>query len=145
MLWGLNKNSASLWVKLIFKILSCCTSVIILFTPRQNEGDTDNNCIAEGLRRPQRLWFELWTTFLHSTAQSIEIGSKSNFIFIYFFSYSDFQAYCRSKKNKTFICKPESGCQGKGIFLTKNPKDIKPGEHIICQQYLNKVGCCVIW
>uniref|UniRef100_H2ZK35 TTL13 polyglutamylase n=1 Tax=Ciona savignyi TaxID=51511 RepID=H2ZK35_CIOSA len=52
--------------------------------------------------------------------------------------YSDFQAYCRTKKNKTFICKPESGCQGKGIFLTKNPKDIKPGEHMICQQYLNK-------
>ncbi|XP_078483142.1 tubulin polyglutamylase ttll6-like isoform X1 [Ciona intestinalis] len=52
--------------------------------------------------------------------------------------YSDFQAYCRTKKNKTFICKPESGCQGKGIFLTKNPKDIKPGEHMICQQYVNK-------
>jgi len=52
--------------------------------------------------------------------------------------YSDFQAYCRTKKNKTFICKPESGCQGRGIFLTKNPKDIKPGEHVICQQYITK-------
>ncbi|XP_076817564.1 tubulin polyglutamylase ttll6-like isoform X1 [Clavelina lepadiformis] len=52
--------------------------------------------------------------------------------------FSDFQAYCRSKKNKTFICKPESGCQGRGIFLTKNAKDIKPGEHMICQQYVNK-------
>nr|XP_039251875.1 tubulin polyglutamylase ttll6-like [Styela clava] len=52
--------------------------------------------------------------------------------------YSDFQAHCRTKKNKTYICKPESGCQGKGIFITRNPKDIKPGEHMICQQYLTK-------
>ncbi|XP_028407105.1 tubulin polyglutamylase ttll6-like [Dendronephthya gigantea] len=52
--------------------------------------------------------------------------------------YSDFQAFCRQKKNKSFICKPESGSQGKGIFVTKNPKDIKPGEHMICQQYLAK-------
>ena len=37
-------------------------------------------------------------------------------------SYSDFQAYCRLKKNKTFISKPESGCQGKGIAVFKNPK-----------------------
>lgn len=52
--------------------------------------------------------------------------------------YSDFQSYCRQKKNKSFICKPESGSQGKGIFVTKNPKDIKPGEHMICQQYVSK-------
>nr|XP_006821586.1 PREDICTED: tubulin polyglutamylase TTLL13-like [Saccoglossus kowalevskii] len=52
--------------------------------------------------------------------------------------YGDFQAFCRSKKNKTYICKPESGCQGKGIFVTKNPKDIKPGEHMLCQQYISK-------
>lgn len=37
-------------------------------------------------------------------------------------SYGEFQAYCRQKKNKTFILKPDSGSQGKGIFLTKNPK-----------------------
>lgn len=52
--------------------------------------------------------------------------------------YGDFQAFCRQKKNKTYIAKPDSGCQGKGIFVTKNPKDIKPGEHMICQQYLSK-------
>lgn len=52
--------------------------------------------------------------------------------------FGDFQTYCRSKKNKTYILKPDSGSQGKGIFLTKNPKDIKPGEDLICQQYVSK-------
>ena len=37
-------------------------------------------------------------------------------------SFGDFQAYCRAKKNKTFITKPESGSQGKGIVVFKNPK-----------------------
>ncbi|XP_053094847.1 tubulin polyglutamylase ttll6 [Pangasianodon hypophthalmus] len=52
--------------------------------------------------------------------------------------YSDFQAYTRAKKNKTYICKPESGCQGRGIFLSKSSKDIRPGEHMICQVYISK-------
>ncbi|KAF7705314.1 tubulin polyglutamylase ttll6 isoform X3 [Silurus meridionalis] len=52
--------------------------------------------------------------------------------------YSDFQAYTRTKKSKTYICKPESGCQGRGIYLTKSSKDIRPGEHMICQVYISK-------
>ncbi|XP_012937408.1 tubulin polyglutamylase ttll6 isoform X10 [Aplysia californica] len=52
--------------------------------------------------------------------------------------YGDFQAYTRQKKNKTYILKPESGCQGKGIWVTKNPKEIKPHEHMICQVYVNR-------
>ena len=56
-----------------------------------------------------------------------------------FRSYGDFAAYTRAKKHKTYILKPESGCQGKGIWVTKNPKDIKPHEHMLCQQYLSKV------
>ncbi|KAF4085121.1 hypothetical protein AMELA_G00113620 [Ameiurus melas] len=51
---------------------------------------------------------------------------------------SDFQAYTRAKKHKTYICKPESGCQGRGIFLSKSSKDIQPGEHMICQVYISK-------
>lgn len=54
-------------------------------------------------------------------------------------SYSDFQAYTRAKKNKTYICKPDTGCQGKGIFITKSSKDILPGEHMICQVYISRV------
>ncbi|XP_072524250.1 tubulin polyglutamylase ttll6 isoform X2 [Salminus brasiliensis] len=52
--------------------------------------------------------------------------------------YSDFQAYTRAKKHKMYICKPDSGCQGRGIFLTKSNKDIRPGEHMICQVYISR-------
>ncbi|XP_024913778.1 tubulin polyglutamylase ttll6 [Cynoglossus semilaevis] len=52
--------------------------------------------------------------------------------------YSDFQAYTRVKKHKTYICKPDTGCQGKGIFITKSSKDVPPGEHMICQVYVTK-------
>ncbi|KAL8197332.1 UNVERIFIED_CONTAM: hypothetical protein K2H54_020492 [Gekko kuhli] len=52
--------------------------------------------------------------------------------------YGDFQAYGRLRKNRTYICKPDSGCQGRGIFITRNPKEIKHGEHMICQQYITK-------
>uniref|UniRef100_A0A8C6RQX8 Tubulin tyrosine ligase-like family, member 13 n=1 Tax=Nannospalax galili TaxID=1026970 RepID=A0A8C6RQX8_NANGA len=52
--------------------------------------------------------------------------------------YGDFQAYGRQQKTRTYICKPDSGCQGRGIFITQTPKEIKPGEHMICQQYITK-------
>ena len=55
------------------------------------------------------------------------------------FSYGDFLAFCRCKKNKTFISKPESSCQGKGIYVFKNAKEIKPGDHCVVQQYVSKV------
>ncbi|XP_014378745.2 tubulin polyglutamylase TTLL13 [Alligator sinensis] len=52
--------------------------------------------------------------------------------------YGDFQAYSRTRKNRTYICKPDSGCQGRGIFITCSPKEIQHGEHMICQQYIAK-------
>ncbi|XP_036446378.1 tubulin polyglutamylase ttll6-like [Colossoma macropomum] len=52
--------------------------------------------------------------------------------------YSDFQAYSRAKKQKTYICKPDTGCQGRGIFLTKCRRDIAPGQHMICQVYISR-------
>ncbi|TDG97738.1 hypothetical protein EPR50_G00211180 [Perca flavescens] len=52
--------------------------------------------------------------------------------------YSDFQAYTRAKKSKTYICKPDTGCQGKGIIITKSSKEIQPGEHMICQVYISR-------
>ncbi|XP_069373287.1 tubulin polyglutamylase ttll6 [Paralichthys olivaceus] len=52
--------------------------------------------------------------------------------------YSDFQAYTRAKKHKTYICKPDTGCQGKGIFITRSSKDVPAGEHMICQVYISR-------
>ncbi|XP_051894691.1 tubulin polyglutamylase ttll6 [Pristis pectinata] len=52
--------------------------------------------------------------------------------------YHDFVAYSRTRKIKTFICKPDSECQGRGIFLTRNVSDIKPGEDMVCQVYIPK-------
>uniref|UniRef100_A0A4X1UMZ9 Tubulin tyrosine ligase like 6 n=1 Tax=Sus scrofa TaxID=9823 RepID=A0A4X1UMZ9_PIG len=52
--------------------------------------------------------------------------------------WGDLQNYGRSRKNKTYICKPDSGCQGRGIFITKTVKEIKPGEDMICQLYISK-------
>ncbi|XP_062994098.1 tubulin polyglutamylase TTLL6 isoform X1 [Elgaria multicarinata webbii] len=52
--------------------------------------------------------------------------------------YGELQAFSRSKKHKTYICKPDSGCQGRGIFITRTVKDIKPGEDMICQLYISK-------
>ncbi len=42
------------------------------------------------------------------------------------------------KKVKTFICKPDAGCQGKGIYLVRSADDIPDGEHCIVQKYLTK-------
>ncbi|XP_037666296.1 tubulin polyglutamylase TTLL6 isoform X2 [Choloepus didactylus] len=52
--------------------------------------------------------------------------------------WGDLQSYSRSRKNKTYICKPDSGCQGRGIFITRSVKEIKPGEDLICQLYISK-------
>lgn len=53
--------------------------------------------------------------------------------------YSEFMGYHRSKKNKTYIIKPDNSCQGKGIMLTKNPKvDIKHCDNFVVQQYISK-------
>ncbi|KAJ9592946.1 hypothetical protein L9F63_015370, partial [Diploptera punctata] len=52
--------------------------------------------------------------------------------------YGELINYSRIKKNRTYICKPETGCQGRGIFVTKNVKDIKPHERMVCQIYISK-------
>ncbi|KAG8247805.1 hypothetical protein J6590_054022 [Homalodisca vitripennis] len=49
-------------------------------------------------------------------------------------------AYSRCHRNRTFILKPDIGCRGRGIFLTKNLKDVKPFERMICQVYISKDG-----
>ncbi|XP_011300668.1 tubulin polyglutamylase TTLL13-like isoform X2 [Fopius arisanus] len=52
--------------------------------------------------------------------------------------YGDVVAYARTRRSKTFIIKPDTGCQGRGIYLTKSLKEVKPYERMICQVYLAK-------
>lgn len=54
-------------------------------------------------------------------------------------SYGDFHAYTSTRKARTFICKPDNSCQGRGIFITHHPDEIKHGERMICQQYISEV------
>ncbi|XP_050834689.1 tubulin polyglutamylase TTLL13 isoform X2 [Serinus canaria] len=52
--------------------------------------------------------------------------------------YGEFLAYRSMRKARTFICKPDNSCQGRGIFITHHPEEIKHGERMICQQYISE-------
>lgn len=54
------------------------------------------------------------------------------------YSLGEAIAYSKQHRNKTYIIKPDQGAQGRGIWLTKNLKEIKPTERMICQLYINK-------
>ncbi|KAI4497308.1 hypothetical protein M0802_007555 [Mischocyttarus mexicanus] len=47
-------------------------------------------------------------------------------------------AYSKLRRSKTFIIKPDTGCQGRGIYLTKSLRDVKPNERLICQVYVSR-------
>ncbi|EFN87900.1 Tubulin polyglutamylase ttll6 [Harpegnathos saltator] len=50
--------------------------------------------------------------------------------------HGDAMTYAKSRRPRTFIIKPDTGCQGRGIYLTRHLKDIKPNERLICQMYI---------
>ncbi|KAI9015020.1 tubulin-tyrosine ligase family-domain-containing protein [Gaertneriomyces semiglobifer] len=60
--------------------------------------------------------------------------------------WSDFQLHCKGLRRKCFIAKPNHGCQGKGIFLFRDPKEVIPimdsfkvsGGSLIVQKYLHR-------
>ena len=64
--------------------------------------------------------------------------------------FKEFIFQANKKKNQTFIVKPEASCQGKGIFLTRDPesltaektvvKNSETGlvEHMVVQRYMQK-------
>eukprot|EP00736_Rhodelphis_marinus_P003376 Rmarinus@m.23445 len=51
---------------------------------------------------------------------------------------NDFKLQFKKKKPTTFIVKPDRGCQGKGIYLTRSLDDIDPKEPLVAQKYVNK-------
>jgi len=52
----------------------------------------------------------------------------------------DFKNQFTKKKAKTFIVKPVAGCQGRGIYLTRDFEDIsmKDGSQYVVQRYMHK-------
>ena len=53
---------------------------------------------------------------------------------------ADFRAQFDSKgrSSQFYIIKPDSGCQGRGIFLTQNFDSISPLEQVVAQHYIRK-------
>ena len=51
-------------------------------------------------------------------------------------SFGDLQTYAAAKRGKTYIVKPPSSCQGRGIWLTRQPQRIRLGEHAVVQTYV---------
>jgi len=56
-----------------------------------------------------------------------------------FSSNAELMAYASTRRGRTYICKPEMGCQGRGIFLVRNVKDLNPFGKMICQVYVQRV------
>ena len=52
--------------------------------------------------------------------------------------YKDFWNETQGKNPRTFIVKPEDQCQGKGIFLMRDPDLVKPSDQVVVQKYLHK-------
>lgn len=80
--------------------------------------------LARNLNRMQKIYPKEYNFFPKTWCLPADLGEALN--------------YSKSRKNKTFIIKPECGSQGRGIYLTKSLKDIKPTEKLICQVYLAK-------
>lgn len=53
--------------------------------------------------------------------------------------FADLRAQFQNSKRKTFICKPEASCQGRGIFLARTIDDFagKENDHLVVQKYLS--------
>ena len=49
---------------------------------------------------------------------------------------NQFDSHNNALDNKIFIVKPDAGCQGRGIFLTKTLDKIPIGENVVAQMYL---------
>ncbi|KAF2896088.1 hypothetical protein ILUMI_10086 [Ignelater luminosus] len=80
--------------------------------------------LARNLNRMQRLFPKDYNFFPKTWCLPADLGEALS--------------YSRLRKNKTFIMKPDAGSQGRGIFITKNLKDIKPTERMVCQVYITR-------
>lgn len=51
---------------------------------------------------------------------------------------AQFDGAGNSINNKIFIIKPDTGCQGRGIFLTRTIENVPTQENVVAQQYIKK-------
>lgn len=51
---------------------------------------------------------------------------------------AQFDSQGNSLGNKIFIIKPDTGCQGRGIFLTRNFEEVPQTDNVVAQSYLMK-------
>ena len=51
-------------------------------------------------------------------------------------TYNQGETNYRALQNQTYIIKPENMCQGKGIFLVRDPDDVRPNDHVVAQKYI---------
>ncbi|KAI4459016.1 tubulin polyglutamylase [Holotrichia oblita] len=80
--------------------------------------------LARNLNRMQRLFPKDYNFFPKTWCLPADLG--------------DALTYSRLRKNKTYILKPDAGSQGRGIVITKNLKEVKPSDRVICQVYLTR-------
>ena len=52
--------------------------------------------------------------------------------------WNDFRTQLIQQSTRTYIVKPESLSQGKGIFITKNCESLDINDHYVVQRYINK-------
>jgi len=62
----------------------------------------------------------------------------------FFHSIPELLGHFRAHRNQTIICKPDAGCQGKGIFLVRNLKKINPFVKLIAQIYIPNVSLLIL-
>lgn len=80
--------------------------------------------LARNLNRMSKMYPKDYSFFPKTWCLPADLGDALN--------------YSRLRKNKTFILKPDAGSQGRGIYITKTLKDIKPTEKMICQVYISR-------
>lgn len=82
------------------------------------------NHLARNLNKLRKLYPEEYSFFPRTWLIPAELG--------------DFRAQFTKKPVKTYIMKPEASCQGRGIFLMKDFKDLEAGARYVAQEYIKK-------
>ena len=83
---------------------------------------SNKNKLARSLMKMRRVFPEAYNFFPITYVLPVEYHEFKN---------QFFRLRSHDKGDTTFIIKPEASCQGKGIFLTKNPLSIEPHEHFV--------------